>query len=160
MGVEVNLSTSAGNTLTISGASANDFAVPANTVLALSGGNGLVIVLTHAGNVATVGGRINLLNGPHRLERRQCWSNYFQFSGSTSPRVIQSDVRLQRPSIWSGSDDSVRFQDGSNAFFNEGLRSIRRFRVIDRHLSLLQQSRVQYCNGVTHSADAFTAISP
>jgi CSLREA domain-containing protein len=118
-GVNVTLSTAGTNTLTISGASANDFSVPANTVLALSGGNALTISLTNAGNVATIGGRINFFNGAHKLTGANAGQILFS-GGSIFAAGHATNTGFNGHPFGSGVTDSVRFQDGSSSFFNEG----------------------------------------
>jgi hypothetical protein len=112
-GVTLNASAvSAPHTLTITGNAGLD--IPATNLLTVGGANGLTIAVT-TGSASTIGGQIILQGGAHALTGASAGQILFD-NGS----IFTTSTGFSGHPFGQGTDDSVRFQDGSSAFFNSG----------------------------------------
>lgn|GEM_PF-2901146 len=100
------------HTLTITGNAGLD--IPATNLLTVAGTNGLTVSVA-TGSASTIGGQIILQGGAHAL------------TGANSGQIVFANGSLFTTStgftghpFGTGTDDSVRFHDGSSAFFNAG----------------------------------------
>jgi CSLREA domain-containing protein len=106
------------HTLTITGNAG--LSVASGSRLELAGSNGLTVSVT-TGTGSTINGQINLKGGPHRLTGANTGQITFASGAMFSAGTPSPASGFSGYPFGQGTTDSVRFQDGSNAFFNEGL---------------------------------------
>jgi CSLREA domain-containing protein len=115
--VKLNAAALGPHTLTITGNAGLD--VETTSRLELVGSTGLTIAVT-TGSGSTINGQIALAGGPHRLTGQNAGQIIFSSTGIFTAGTTSPASGFTGNPFGTGTTDSVRFQDGSNAFFNEG----------------------------------------
>jgi CSLREA domain-containing protein len=102
-------------TLTISGGTGSDFAIPAGTLLTLDGSNAITVSITSGAGQSTIGGEVVLQGGAHRLLGNAAGVYTFQ---NTS--IFTTGAGFTGNPFGASTTDLAAFQSGSQSFFNFG----------------------------------------
>jgi CSLREA domain-containing protein len=107
-----------GATLTVNGANADRLKIPTGNSLTIAGSPALQISIATTSKAA-IAGTLIMLNGSHRMIGADVGSIIFS-SGSIFTAGSNVSTGFAGNPFGAGTNDSVRFQSGSTAFFNEG----------------------------------------
>jgi CSLREA domain-containing protein len=108
-----------GNALTISGATGSDLQIDAGSSMTFDGSNALKISVA-SGSTGLINGSVILQGGAHRLLAADLNGITFGSGSNFTTSTGFTGNPFGTGSGGDGADQSVRFRDGSAAFFNSG----------------------------------------